>query len=65
MLKQILAEFARDKEERGCKRDDDQTPPIEDLPDALPARKPWARPQLVPLDVGSTEQADDIQPNVS
>ena len=41
-------------------RDDDQKPPVEGPPDALPARKPWARPRLVPLDVSSTDQADDF-----
>jgi hypothetical protein len=41
-------------------RDEDQKPPVDDPPDALPARKPWARPRLVPLDVSSTEQADDF-----
>ena len=40
-------------------RDDDQKPPVDDPPDALPARRPWARPRLVPLDVSSTEQVDD------
>jgi len=40
-------------------RDDDQKPPLDDAADTRSARKPWASPRLVPLDVSSTDQADD------
>ncbi len=37
---------------------DDEKAPGDDIPVALPARKPWAPPRLVPLDVSATEQDD-------
>jgi len=40
-------------------RDDDQKSPVNDKPDEPPARRPWAPPRLVPLDIASTEQVDD------